>query len=139
MPLHLLHQLRRFNSNRRLRREGFQYLFVIPVKCTSLFIQYLKGSDDLPFMVPQRYGEKALRAISGAKVNLPIKARITMRMLDINCLSRQRHRSGDAQASIKPNLLTTKCDLRPELASFPIEQKKSGSIGLHQLSCFPGN
>src|SRR4030095_1910728 len=110
MPLHLLHQLRRFNSNRRLRRECFQYLFVILVEYTGLFVQYLKSSDDLPFMVAQRHGEKTLCAISGAKVNLPIKARIAMRMLDINCLSRQGDRAGDPQASIKPNLLTTKCD-----------------------------
>src|SRR5262245_61601405 len=131
MPLHLLHELRRFNGNRRLGRQCLQYFFVIPGECPGLFIQYLKGSDDLPFMVSQRYREKTLSAISSAKVDLPIKARIAMRMLDINGLSRQGDRSGDAQASIKTYLFTTKCDLRPELTSFAIQQKKGGSIGLH--------
>src|SRR6516165_4668585 len=96
MPLHLLHHLRRFNSNRRLRRECFQYLFVILVECTCFFIQHLKSSDDLPFMVSQRHGEETPRAISGTKVNLPIKARIMMGILNIDRLSRQGHRSGDA-------------------------------------------
>src|SRR5262245_38545251 len=93
MPPQPLQQLRRFNGNCRLRRQCFQNLFVGLVEKPGLFVQYLKRADDLSLVRSQRDGEEAPRAVTATKINLVVKARVLMSILDINCLSANCHGS----------------------------------------------
>ena len=91
-------------------------------------------------MVSKGDGEKAPRAITGAEIDILIKARILMSILCIDRLAGKSHSARDTQVSIKPqDLLAAKRDFRPKLALFPIEEKKASPIRLHEFSGFLSN